>query len=285
MSDFSMGGQWSDPDYVNRVSKDLRDHGLERLEKEKELIMVFLANRCEGDTASSGGDASATCAEMRNKLSAVVAFINTHKKVELDQTDDATLRQLAFVTGGPHEGANMSLVQRSMFAKVGALIETTQRQLITPSASATAAPYKSQVYFHVYVISNQDTYQPISPRHFDYTKFKSELERLALPRQKFNFVLHQYSMAEDQALAVAYANALRSSVVASLKVSRCDTHTHTHTLILNAHYINTQHTTHRHTTQNTKHTDTKHKMISKIVGNVYFPSSTLPCKLSYSQGM
>lgn len=44
------------------------------------------------------------------------------------------------------------------------------------------------------------------------------MEQFRLPRQNFHFVLHKYSMASDHALTVAFANALRSAVVATLKV-------------------------------------------------------------------
>ncbi len=49
------------------------------------------------------------------------------------------------MTGGPHEGANVSLVQRAVFARLGALIESAQRQLVTPPVSAVPAPYRAQV--------------------------------------------------------------------------------------------------------------------------------------------
>ena len=162
------------------------------------------------------GAAADTCQEMRHKLSAVEAFIKTHARLET--SDEATLQQLSFVTGGPHEGANISLVQHSMFAKLGHLIQSTQRQVITPSASALPAPYAATIYFHVYLISNHQSYNPAAPQHFDWPKFKAEVEQFRLPRQSFHFVLHKYSMSEDHALAVAYANALRSAVVATLKV-------------------------------------------------------------------
>ena len=70
----------------------------------------------------------------------------------------------------------------------------------------------------VYVIRNHETFKPDAKQHFDFLKFQQEMERFRLPRQAFHFVLHKYSMAEDHALAVAYANALRSAVVATLKV-------------------------------------------------------------------
>ncbi|KAJ1463738.1 hypothetical protein T484DRAFT_1873243, partial [Baffinella frigidus] len=78
------------------------------------------------------------------------------------------------------------------------IIETTQRQLFTPSAAASPAPYKSQVFFHVYVVSNQDTYPPEGKSTFDFAKFQAELEQFRLPRQQFHFVIHHYTMAEDQ---------------------------------------------------------------------------------------
>ena len=57
------------------------------------------------------------------------AFIKTHTRIETSDTE--TLRHLSLVTGGPHEGANISLVQHSMFAKLGGIIQSTQRQLIS----------------------------------------------------------------------------------------------------------------------------------------------------------
>jgi len=214
-TDFTVGGKWHDPEYVSKVHADLRAHGLERLEEEKQMLLVFLRSQCEGRT-EVGSDAGNTCQELRHKLSAVEAFIRSHTSIA--STDEETLQHLSLVTGGPHEGANISLVQHSMFAKLGAIIETTQRQLFTPSVSQISAPYKSQFYFHVYIVTNHDTFKPDAKKNFDFEKFQAEINQFKLPRQQFHFVLHKYSMADDHALAVAYANALRSAVVATLKV-------------------------------------------------------------------
>ena len=211
-TDFTVGGQWKDPAYVNKIHRDLQEHGLQKLQDEKKLLLVFLSQQCRGEH----NEQADTCKELRHKLSAVEAFIKTHTRIE--SSDEETLQHLSLVTGGPHEGANVSLVQHSMFAKLGGIIRSTQRQLLTPSASALPAPYKANVYFHVYIISNHETFKPDAKQHFDYLHFQQEMERFRLPRQNFHFVLHKYSMAEDHALAVAYANALRSAVVATLKV-------------------------------------------------------------------
>jgi len=212
-TDFTVGGQWKDPSYVNRMQRELREHGLEKLDDEKKLLLVFLRQQCSNNNHNVQGD---TCKELRHKLSAVEAFIKTHTRVET--TDTETIQHLSLVTGGPHEGANISLVQHSMFAKLGGIIQSTQRQLVTPSASALPAPFKANVYFHVYIISNHETYKPDAPQHFDFLKLQQEMMQFRLPRQNFHFVLHKYSMAEDHALTVAFANALRSAVVATLKV-------------------------------------------------------------------
>ncbi|EKX49685.1 hypothetical protein GUITHDRAFT_162074 [Guillardia theta CCMP2712] len=228
-TDFTAGGQWKDPAYVNKIHRQVREHGIEKLMEEKKMLLVFLNQQCHND---GGKDQGSTCTELRHKLSAVEAFIKTHAKVETE-SDEETMQHLSFITGGPHEGANISLVQHSMFAKLGSIIQSTQRQLFTPPASAAPAPYAANIHFHVYLITNHNTYKPEGKQHFDYSKFQSELEafrweeknrkkevddKVRLPRQKYNFVLHKYSMAEDQALAVAYANALRAAVVATLKV-------------------------------------------------------------------
>jgi len=220
-TDFTAGGKWNDPAYISKVHTDLREHGLAKLQEEKELLLVFLRSQCgeAGGGAArddQGSDAGNTCQELRHKLSAVEGFMRTHTSVAA--SDEETVQHLSLVTGGPHEGANISLVQHSMFAKLGAIIETTQRHLFTPSVAATPAPYKSQLFFHVYLISNHDTYKPDAKQHFDFSKFQSEMNQFKLPRQQFHYALHKYSMAEDHALGVAYANALRSAVVATLKV-------------------------------------------------------------------
>ncbi|KAJ1478175.1 hypothetical protein T484DRAFT_1818501, partial [Baffinella frigidus] len=157
-TDFTAGGAWKDPAYVNRIHAQLKEHGIEKLLAEKKMLLAFINHHCgkansakevpeagaggdlsatclEVPEAGVGGDLGATCGELRHKLSAVEAFVRTHTKVE--DKDQALLNQLSFVTGGPHEGANVSLVQRSMFAKLGSIIETTQRQLFTPSAAAS----------------------------------------------------------------------------------------------------------------------------------------------------
>ena len=49
--------------------------------------------------------------------------------------------------------------------------------------SALPAPYAANVYFHVYIIANHETYKPDAKQHFDYSKFQQEMEQFRLPRQ------------------------------------------------------------------------------------------------------
>jgi len=220
-TDFTAGGKWKDRAYVERVHQDLRQHGMEKLKEEKTLLLAFLNRNCDPFAGSGGEQANgegvgSTCQELRHKLSTVEAFLRSHTRVE--DKDEATLAHLSFITGGPHEGANLSAVRRAALARVGALIEGTQRQLITPPIADISAPYRAQVYFHTYLVANHETYQPDAPEHFDFDRFKAALETLRLPRQRFHHVLHKYSLSEDPALAVALANSMRSAAVASLKV-------------------------------------------------------------------
>lgn len=92
-TDFTAGGQWKDPAYLNQIHRDLREHGLDKLQDEKKLLLVFLSQECrQGRPGGDGKSHSDTCSELRHKLSAVEAFIKTHTRVET--SDEETLQVL-----------------------------------------------------------------------------------------------------------------------------------------------------------------------------------------------
>jgi hypothetical protein len=91
-TDFTAGGQWKDPAYLNKIHRDLREHGLEKLQDEKKLLLVFLSQECreQGSKGEQGKSQSDTCRQLRHKLSAVEAFIKTHTRIET--SDEETLQ-------------------------------------------------------------------------------------------------------------------------------------------------------------------------------------------------
>jgi hypothetical protein len=97
-TDFTAGGQWKDPAYLNKIHRDLREHGLEKLQDEKKLLLVFLSQECR-QHRPGGKSQSDTCSELRHKLSAVEAFIKTHTRVET--SDEETLQVLCAPSASP----------------------------------------------------------------------------------------------------------------------------------------------------------------------------------------
>ncbi len=124
-------------------------------------------------------------------------------------------------------------IDRSL-AHLAATISTTLRQLVTPIASGRDESvmllrdedynpddlFAERVAFHIFTITEHAVSEPDVLRPRDDVKqkrslepklqaLKEELMQLALPSQEFSFSFATMAMADDQALAVAYASSLR----------------------------------------------------------------------------
>lgn len=113
-------------------------------------------------------------------------------------------------TGG--EKHNISRAWDMFLAETGSMLSGAMRHVITPSTSSGAYRFHARVSFHIYLITQQ-TYYARSRTAFDVTDLQDELAALRLPSQQFQFTKHKLSLAEDPALAMAYAGALRSAAV------------------------------------------------------------------------
>jgi hypothetical protein len=128
-------------------------------------------------------------------------------------------------------------IDRSL-SHLAATISTTLRQLVTPVAAGREESvmllrdeeynpddlFAERVAFHVFTITEHAISEPdvLRPRDDDGTgkkkqrsldpklqALKEELMQLALPSQEFSFSFATMALADDQALAVAYASSLR----------------------------------------------------------------------------
>ena len=125
-------------------------------------------------------------------------------------------------------------IDRSL-AHLAATISTTLRQLVTPVASGRDESvmllrdeeynpdelFAERVAFHIFTITEHAISEPdvLRPQGDGKQRqrslepklqaLKEELMQLALPSQEFSFSFATMAMADDQALAVAYASSLR----------------------------------------------------------------------------
>ena len=125
-------------------------------------------------------------------------------------------------------------IDRSL-AHLAATISTTLRQLVTPIASGRDESvmllrdedynpddlFAERVAFHIFTITEHAISEPdvLRPQGDEKQRqrslepklqaLKEELMQLALPSQEFSFSFATMAMADDQALAVAYASSLR----------------------------------------------------------------------------
>ncbi|CAI5534348.1 unnamed protein product [Closterium sp. Naga37s-1] len=99
-----------------------------------------------------------------------------------------------------------------LMAELASTLASAMRHVITPSTAAGAYHFYERVSFHLYIISHQAYYERRhTPQYVE--DFKTEVQKLCLPGQRFQFSTYRLSVAEDAALATAFSASLRAAVL------------------------------------------------------------------------
>lgn len=101
-------------------------------------------------------------------------------------------------------------------SSLSATIAQAQRSVVVPSMANMhlAKGYHEHVIFSLYVLKNHNAFDPLENDF--YPMFKIAMNQLRLKGQEFSYTVTHLSMSDDPVLAMAYASALRSSVVPAL---------------------------------------------------------------------
>lgn len=129
---------------------------------------------------------------------------------------EEALHQAGFLSGGDEEGSEADGPLSVFLARLGSVLSNTLTHLVTPSSAGWRTPYRPRIAFHIYMVTNHDTYDPLHPDNFNLNTFRNQLESFRAPGGTFAFQTHHMSLIDDKALALAYEKSLRSATVPTL---------------------------------------------------------------------
>ena len=128
-------------------------------------------------------------------------------------------REKETLEGSEEEGGGSDSAVDQFLSDLSATITSALRHVFLPSSPLYPAQYSQRVVFHVYVITDHHTYDPLDPlRAFDYASFRHEILKLKLPQQEFSFHMNRIDMADSPSLGAAFHSSLRSLVLPTLSV-------------------------------------------------------------------
>jgi hypothetical protein len=123
----------------------------------------------------------------------------------------------SFFNNGIEKGHDFNLEADHFMSQLSASLSRMLRHVVTPSVADVGGSYADRVTFHVYILSNHHSFDSQKEIHL-MPFLRSALDQLRMPLQEFVFATHKLSMAADPVLTTAYANALKSAVVPSLRL-------------------------------------------------------------------
>eukprot|EP00850_Spirogloea_muscicola_P002609 SM000010S04247 [mRNA] locus=s10:531434:539424:+ [translate_table: standard] len=197
-----------------RHVEESQGHEVEMLLAELDIYELFARKHCRDRVRSVPlcEELQERVESMRDELESYVDSVSMSKS-SYALAGLARLDNWQSMVAGDHSAkVNVSRAWDMFLAEVGAVLSSAMRHVITPSLMDGEYHLYDRVDFHLYLISRQsatsNTQMP-----FDVQTFNREVRKLAQPNQKFDFTSHRLSIADDPAIAMAYAGALRTSVV------------------------------------------------------------------------
>ena len=135
----------------------------------------------------------------------------------LEKIRNGDTSPLGTILGDENAEAQAEMLAADGFmAHLGDTLRSLVHHTFTP-AIGDLPEYADRVVFHVFLISDHMKYKP--GHAFQYPEFKRELNKLKAADQEFHFTFHKMAMDDDPQLAVAYAMAMRSAAVPTLRVN------------------------------------------------------------------
>lgn len=188
----------------------------EKLDAEKAVYVAYLRERCSDDWHSLIG----VCKEMYDKLHELEAFEADHRTKSGGKSGGSEpvplnhRNSFSFFSDGLETGHRFNMEADHFLAQAGTLVAQAMQHVITPPSGDFFATYAERVLFHVYVLSNHQTYAPLENNLPGL--LRSTMDQLKLGSQEFGYATHSLTMKDDPALSMAFANALKSAVVPTL---------------------------------------------------------------------
>lgn len=101
-------------------------------------------------------------------------------------------------------------------ADMSALTSRALQHLFTPGIPLFETPYARHINVVVHIVKTHETYKPRDPSYFAAEDYVAELKRLAAPGQKFTITIREVSVASEKALALAFHESMKSTVIPSV---------------------------------------------------------------------
>jgi len=109
------------------------------------------------------------------------------------------------------EGDSPDSAFEVFLGSLSAYISTAIRFVLTPPTPTLMDRPFSRVHFDVYLITDHPETQTRGYAGFHYERFKSEVSRLAMPDQAFDFTLRHVELSESPAIALAIVSSIREA--------------------------------------------------------------------------
>eukprot|EP00698_Gefionella_okellyi_P007073 TRINITY_DN1720_c0_g1_i3.p1 TRINITY_DN1720_c0_g1~~TRINITY_DN1720_c0_g1_i3.p1 ORF type:complete len:764 (-),score=127.23 TRINITY_DN1720_c0_g1_i3:951-3242(-) len=139
---------------------------------------------------------------------------------DLDGSTDSENALLGLLAG--HDEGSQPLPHSRgwyMFAsRLSALLLDTTHHLVTPSSSFLPSQFSERVNFHLYVVTNHNSFDPLGPTALNADVYREAISSLCTRQQQFSFAIHRVSMSDDAEISVAFHRSLRTAVIPQLRL-------------------------------------------------------------------
>lgn len=101
-------------------------------------------------------------------------------------------------------------------AHLASVLTRAQRDVVVPAMADMKLNkgYHSRVIFSIHILKNHNAYDPLEDSFA--ARFQSTISQLRVEGQQFEYNVNVLSMADDPALAMAYASSMRAAVVPTM---------------------------------------------------------------------
>jgi len=195
-------------------------HSEEYTWSEVELEVLEYESYLETFCRENTGTLDSNCRIIKRRLAALKSFQKKHGEhfdgKYVRAAEDAGASPLHL---GQKEGRGESLAMDHFSAHLASSLSSALYHVITPSLAELHLPssYSKKVAFHLYVLSNHDSYNPLADGLV--ARLQNSIEQLRLPSQTFSYSVQSLSINDDPTLTVALASSFRSSTFSALKAN------------------------------------------------------------------
>ena len=165
-----------------------------RIEKKLNTLKIQYTNMCFGDERENN---KFICDSLTEKI----------RKITQETSE---VKDFFF---GNENGSDENIFLDYWLSDLGALISSSLRHIFSPGVPMFTTHYSERVSFDIFVITDHNSFDPLSADYLDISLLKKELLRFKLKKQEFSFNLRKIKMEDDPYVSVAFQNSLKSAVL------------------------------------------------------------------------